>query len=51
MQRFGGARQAAFAKQGVEDPKCVQVESFALLSGNSLHSRPSDSLAPSFSLR
>ena len=51
MQRFGGARQAAFAKQDVEDPKCVQVESFILLSGNSLHSRPSDSLALSFSLR
>jgi len=25
MQRVGGARQAAFAKQDVEDPKCVQM--------------------------
>jgi hypothetical protein len=51
VQRFGGPRQASFAKQHVEDPKCVQVEILSLLPGNSLHSRPGDSLAPTLPLR
>ena len=51
VQRFGGSRQASFAKQHIEDPKCVQVEIVSLLPGNSLHSRPDDSLATSFPLR
>ena len=51
VKRFGGSRQASFAKQHIEDPKCVQVEIVSLLPGNSLHSRPDDSLATSFPLR
>ena len=44
MQRLGGARQAAFAEQHVEDPKRVQVEIFSVLSRSGFHISSGDSL-------
>ncbi len=51
MQRLGGARQAAFAEQHVEDPERVQVEIFSVLSRSGFHISPGDSLTAPLPLR